>query len=148
MIRVGAKAVIVKKDKVLLIKYKNGSGVHYNFPGGGIERGESIEDGLAREVLEETGAQVDVKKLLLVGEYEPGQHKRKYGRTHKLTLYFLCKIRKGTKVKSAKKPDSKQVDEVWFPIDKLPKSLLPRYHDLVISAMNGREEHDPFTTRA
>ncbi len=110
VIRVGAKAVILRDERVLLIRYKNGDSEHYNFPGGGIQRGESIRKGLRREVLEETSLDVKVNRLLLVGEYDPKKHKRKFGRIHKLTLYFLCSIREDAKpglpdVQTERKPD-------------------------------------------
>ena len=147
MIRVGVKGVIVHEGQVLLVKYKNRSGVHYNFPGGGIERGESIEAGLIREVREETGAKVLVKRLLLVGEYEPRQHNFEYGRIHKLSLYFLCELKPGKKIKKPKKPDSNQVGEEWFPIDALPDTLIPSYHDQVMASLNGRPPENPFTSQ-
>lgn len=107
VIRVGAKAVILQDERVLLIRYQNGESEHYNFPGGGIRRGESIRKGLRREVLEETNLDVKVNRLLLVGEYDPKKHKRKFGRIHKLTLYFLCSIRDGTKPNSTVEPNER-----------------------------------------
>ena len=59
-IRVGASAVIVRDAAIVLIEYGAGWQPHFNLPGGGIEQGESIVDGLRREVREETGAEVVV----------------------------------------------------------------------------------------
>jgi ADP-ribose pyrophosphatase YjhB (NUDIX family) len=169
VIRVGAKAVILQDERVLLIRYKNGDSEHYNFPGGGIQRGESIRKGLRREVLEETNLDVKVDSLLLVGEYDPKKHKRKFGRIHKLTLYFLCTIRESTKpdLTDARndsepdlliarnerdpnlpdKPDRDQVGVEWFPIKALPDSLLPLYHDLIVAAVDDGSPRKLFTTR-
>jgi len=50
------RAIIFKEDRLLMAyvgKYQD-----YRFPGGKLDPGESIETGLAREVLEETGASV------------------------------------------------------------------------------------------
>lgn len=44
--------------------YKN-SGI-YRAPSGGIEPGERIEDGLKREMLEETGLTVEIQKFILI----------------------------------------------------------------------------------
>lgn len=54
--RPSARAVIFKEGKVLLIyssKYD-----YYKFPGGGIEKGESHQEALVREVKEESGYQI------------------------------------------------------------------------------------------
>lgn len=51
--RPSARAIIYDNDKVLLVYSKKYN--YYKFPGGGIEKGEKIEDALAREVREETG---------------------------------------------------------------------------------------------
>ncbi len=63
------KAMIRKGDKFLILKrspdahtYPN----HWDFPGGRLESGEDIEEGLEREVLEETGLKVDVKKPVFI----------------------------------------------------------------------------------
>ena len=53
-----AKAVLYKKDKVLLVKrssYMKKHAGEWDLPGGHIIEGEDMEDGLLREVWEETG---------------------------------------------------------------------------------------------
>lgn len=56
--------VIVENEKVLLVKQWDG----YDFPGGGVEKGESVHDALLREVKEETGLSVEAGPLLLFAE--------------------------------------------------------------------------------
>ena len=55
--REAVRAVIIRDDKYLLI-YSPVNG-DYKFPGGGMEPGESIEDALRREVLEECGFEIN-----------------------------------------------------------------------------------------
>jgi ADP-ribose pyrophosphatase YjhB (NUDIX family) len=58
MKRTSARAIIIHKDKVLLIhRIKNGR-EYFIFPGGGIEPGETIKDATIREVKEETSCEV------------------------------------------------------------------------------------------
>jgi len=50
-------------DKILLIQHSY-AGQHWNLPGGGIKKGESLQDAAKREVLEETGVKVgDLKQI-------------------------------------------------------------------------------------
>lgn len=51
--RVGARG-IVKKDDLYLMVYFQKDGF-YTLPGGGVEKGESLEEAVLREVKEETG---------------------------------------------------------------------------------------------
>lgn len=74
--RVAMKAVIVKDGKVLILReastYKEGTQTgRYHVPGGRIKIGENFEEGLRREVLEETGLEVKIGMPLYVGEWRP-----------------------------------------------------------------------------
>jgi|SRR3989344_1361733 len=54
-------AVIIKNGKILLCKQTAG---YYDFPGGGIEINETVDEALYREVWEETGFKIKKGKLL------------------------------------------------------------------------------------
>lgn len=60
--RPAAYGVVIKDDKILLSKQ---FGDKYDLPGGGIDLGEKLENGVVREVKEETG--IDVKNPKLLG---------------------------------------------------------------------------------
>ena len=64
---VGVGAVIVDGEKVLLIKrrYEPLAG-HWSLPGGAVEIGETLEACVAREMLEETGLDVEVGPVIEV----------------------------------------------------------------------------------
>jgi len=52
--------IIIQDDKILLSKQWDG----YDFPGGGVELGETIKNALTREIKEETGLIVKVGKII------------------------------------------------------------------------------------
>ena len=61
MIRSTAKALLLKDGKLLLNRcHKDSGAVYYDLPGGGQHDFEPLEEAVAREVLEETGYQVQV----------------------------------------------------------------------------------------
>lgn len=64
-------AVIVQDDRILATQrgygeFKDG----WEFPGGKIESGESPEDALKREIMEELKVEIDVRELIGVVEYD------------------------------------------------------------------------------
>jgi len=72
--RVAMKAVIVRDGKVLILReaktYDEGTNIgRYHMPGGRLDPGENFEDGLRREVREETGLEVELEFPVYVGEW-------------------------------------------------------------------------------
>lgn len=63
-LRVAAYAVIERRGKILLTHWRRGHLHGWTLPGGGIEGGEDPKDAVVREVLEETGLNAKVGRLL------------------------------------------------------------------------------------
>ncbi len=61
--KIGAFAIIQDDKGRILISRRPDNG-YYNLPGGGIESHESPQAGLVREVKEETGLEVKIKRLI------------------------------------------------------------------------------------
>ena len=123
--RVGVGMMVLNnKGEVLLGKriddpIKASSDLHgegcWTFPGGKLEFGETILDGAAREVLEETGIKVDKEKTKLISitdEIRPD--------THYITAGFLCRDFEG-------EPKAMEPEEItewkWYNLDNLPENL-------------------------
>lgn len=63
-LRVAAYAVIERRGKILLTHWRRGHLHGWTLPGGGIEAGEDPRDTVVREVLEETGLNAKVGRLI------------------------------------------------------------------------------------
>ncbi len=56
--------ILVRNDKVLLVKHRVDGKDYFVLPGGGSENGERPRETLRREFLEETGLNVSIKRFL------------------------------------------------------------------------------------
>ena len=123
-IRVGATGIIIENGKVLVVKFDDENGPHYNYPGGGHEEGETLRQTAAREVKEETGADIEVGRLLLIVESAPFEVDYVYGLTHFLKFFFECKLKSGSAPKLPETPDPNEIAVEWLPFDSLTKELV------------------------
>ncbi|WP_316574259.1 NUDIX hydrolase [Nocardia canadensis] len=70
-IKVAVSAVVLDGDgRILMIRRTDND--RYSIPGGGLEAGETVSEAVAREVLEETGIEVDVSDM--VGVFSNPEH--------------------------------------------------------------------------
>jgi 8-oxo-dGTP diphosphatase len=92
---VGVGAVIVQAGRVLLARRGNEPlKGHWTLPGGLLELGESLSDGVMREVREETGLNVEVVELI---ELVDRIHRLKEDqgarvRYHYVIADYLCRV--------------------------------------------------------
>ncbi|MCB2116455.1 MAG: NUDIX domain-containing protein [Rhodobacteraceae bacterium] len=90
--RLAVRAIVVDEGRLLLVNaYPGRKSDLWCAPGGGVERGASLPDNLAREVHEECGLTVRVGPLALVNEF----HDPKTG-FHQVDLFFRCDILAGS----------------------------------------------------
>jgi ADP-ribose pyrophosphatase YjhB (NUDIX family) len=59
-----ARVVIVKSDRVALIRRLRDGHTYFLFPGGGVEEGETPEQAARREAVEELGVEVELGELV------------------------------------------------------------------------------------
>ena len=93
---VGVGAVIVCNGEVLLIRRANPPlQGEWSIPGGALDLGEKLCDGVAREVKEETGLEVEVGPVLDVFDsiFPDAEGRTQY---HYVLIDYLCHIRSGT----------------------------------------------------
>jgi ADP-ribose pyrophosphatase YjhB (NUDIX family) len=93
---VGVGAVIIQDGKVVLVKRRfEPLAGQWSLPGGRLELGETLEAGLAREMLEETGLDVEVGPVVDVFDRILLDPERKV-RYHYVLIDYLCRPIGGT----------------------------------------------------
>jgi 8-oxo-dGTP diphosphatase len=89
--RMAVGAVVVDRGRVLLVRRGNPPlKGHWSLPGGALELGESLAEGLVREVREETGLTVEPLELveLLDRIHREGERVR----YHYVIADYLCRV--------------------------------------------------------
>jgi 8-oxo-dGTP pyrophosphatase MutT (NUDIX family) len=88
-----ASRAIIKKDDLLLMVYSNVN-KDYKFPGGGIEDGETREEAVCREVLEEVGGKVTriSPQFALITTINKEMIMKEIDTFHMDSHYFFCEI--------------------------------------------------------
>ncbi len=116
----GVGAVVVSKEGILLVRRdKNPGKGLWSLPGGGVEIGESQEDAVLREVLEETGVECEV--LNLISTYDV-IHPDENGMIeyHFLLNHYLAKA-----LTTETRPESADAEVAWFDKVSLPFEEIP-----------------------
>lgn len=113
--RVAVDAVVEHRRKLVLVKRGHDPfRGRYALPGGFVEFGERPEDAVEREVLEETGLQAEVRRL--VGVYgDPGRDPR----GHTISVAYVLstyggKLRAGTDAAATKLVPASKVPKLAF----------------------------------
>ncbi len=112
--------MIIRNEKILMIQKKPKSRQKfYTLPGGTQEMEETIHRSLSREVFEETGAAIDIHKLVWTNERKVRSKNVTGEILHKIEYIFQCSIDDGYKVKMGPVPDSNQTGVKWLNIFQL-----------------------------
>jgi 8-oxo-dGTP diphosphatase len=120
---VGAFAVIFDSDASVLLCHRTDRDA-WNPPGGRVEPGETPQEAVVREVLEEVGLRVRVERLLGVHPVPAKDD---------LVFTFVCVPVGGVLSTSS------EADQVaWFARANLPANTLPRHVERIEEAYEGR----------
>ena len=115
--------------EVLLIQHTYVKG--WSMPGGGVERGETAEEALSRELVEEAGVRVTGRPRLLSFHSNqirfPGDHVLIY----RVENWEPCKATSRGEIRALG----------WFPPDDLPADITPSTRRRIEEALGGEEPH-------
>lgn len=110
--------VLVRNGKILL--QREASGNEYALPGGHIKIGETLEAGLVREYMEETGALIRCQRLLWSEECFWNWNGRQ---AHNIAFYYLITLDEGSDIPETdefiSQKDNCSVVLGWLPVEAL-----------------------------
>jgi len=132
-IRNAVRALILQDHNILLLRkdgYEKG-GERFALPGGGQDPGETLEQALKRECLEEIGTRVEAHDLVYVADCFKPRDTTPRSTRHLVEFLFACTVPGDYVPMNGHHPDKHQVEVVWIGLDELadralyPRSLAP-----------------------
>ena len=138
-IRSAAKALVVHHGKLLLNQCKAKNGFrYYDLPGGGLKPFEALEETVCREVREETGYVVRVRRFAaLTEEIQENEELRKTypDHAHRVLHIFLTELQSETAYEKSEM-DHQQSGSIWVsPPEADRLQLRPRSLRGMLSAL-------------
>ena len=111
--KIDTRAVIFKDNKILLVHENNGT---WSLPGGWCDVLESVGSNTIKEVKEETGLDVDAKKIIAL--QDRNKHNKPVYAYGVCKIFVLCEVLGGSFAKNIETTEIK-----YFAIDELPELL-------------------------
>ena len=123
MAYVGCDGIVIEGGRVLLQQREDFR--TWGVPGGGLEPGEYLLEGVQREVREETGLEVEARELLAV-------HRRRWIGRDILVFSFRCRP-----VAGELRTSTETVDVRYFPTGALPEPMLAFQRERLLQVLEG-----------
>ena len=134
-VKLRVSALCIRDGHVLLIEHKSFAPLdpqlpqsYWILPGGVVERGETLDEALTREMMEETGLECEVGTLLFIKELlYPYPGVQEQGSIHhSVSLGFFCTVTGGEMI-TGKDPEYPDDQQVILKVSWLPLTDLDRY---------------------
>ena len=138
--------VLIQDGKILVQRDRTGN--EYALPGGHIQVGEALQDGLIREFKEETGADIVCKKMLFTEECFWTWKERSM---HNLSFYYQVELQDPDSIPDTGSfhahRDNQNVLIGWLPVSQLQNIIIyPEFIKAEIDRLDEPTKH--FVTRA
>ncbi len=89
-LKVRVAVILIKDEKILLVRHRKHRQSYWVLPGGTVEWGETLKETAKREMKEETNLEIALGDLAFINEAIPGD-----GQRHIIDFYFTAKISGG-----------------------------------------------------
>lgn len=127
-LRLGARGIVIREDGKIAIFNKSNKN-EYKLPGGGLEGEEEPEKAFKREVLEETGCEVEIIQSLGITEEYKSLNNFK-----QISYVFVGKVLKDTKqLNVTEKEKDEGAKLIWETPEKALELITKCYNELVAS---------------
>lgn len=108
-----AVVLIDAQERILLVRHRKGEKTYWLLPGGGLDFGEPIFEAARRELMEETGLEIEADRMLYVSEAISPD-----GARHILNMYVMGRVTGG---QLGPPPAGDVIDQIaWLPLADLP----------------------------
>jgi len=144
--RIRAGIVLIEDDKVALIERHRAGLEYYVFPGGGVDEGETVEQGAIREAMEELGVEVRLTQKVMVVNF--GKSRQVYFLAERVSGEFGTGEGEEFTDSDPNDPTEGIYIPIWMPIDELPKheKVYPaELAKLVVEARANGWSNEPIT---
>jgi ADP-ribose pyrophosphatase YjhB (NUDIX family) len=117
--KIDVRGVVFDSKGLVLLVRERSEGM-WSVPGGWCDVLETPREAVSREVLEESGAAVEVSKLAAVFDRERWGHQPRFD-FHVYKLFFVCAL-VGPPQQALVPVDVREISDVgWFDVDRLPE---------------------------
>jgi 8-oxo-dGTP pyrophosphatase MutT (NUDIX family) len=126
---IGVGGVVLNERRELLVvceRYRSGRRPYYKLPGGALQPGEHLVEGVLREVREETGVRARFEALVCLRHW----HGYRYGKSD---IYFVCRL---TPLSQDLSMQAEELEECfWMPVDDyLASELVSPFNKTIVRA--------------
>ena len=126
------QAIIIQDDSVLFLKQlgKKTSQPYWMLPGGALLEGETIIDGISREMEEEIGAAINIEKHIQSDVLDTEYYEYST---------FLCTLNEGSNIMLGEENNSQILEIEWIPVSDILsgqvenkiKQVEPNIHSII-----------------
>lgn len=127
-LRKGARGIVIRQDGRIAVFNKSNKN-EFKLPGGGIEGEEKPEIAFKREVLEETGCEIEIVKFLgITEEYKSLENFKQ------ISYVFVGKVLNDTKMLSVTKKEKEEGARLLWETPENALSLIKKCYDDLIDS--------------